>query len=218
MKRILCYGDSNTWGYNPNEANPVTGAIARYPEHVRWTSVMQDVLGDEYKVLEEGYCGRTTVFEDPLAVGRNGFSTLEVMFSTCDPVDLIIIMLGTNDCKDMFCASPYVINQGLFRTICEFRDLMKYSNSPDAKIMIVNPPRLTPCGDGSFTYGFSQESVKKSVELKEYYRQLAVDTGCEFFDADPLATFDPIDGTHLTAEGHGKFGRALAEKVKSILG
>lgn len=218
MKKILCYGDSNTWGHNPHEVNPVTGVPARYPEHVRWPSAMADVLGDGYCVLEEGYCGRTTVFDDPLANGRNGLKHLEVAFRTCDPVDLIIIMLGTNDEKEMFGTDPYIIYNGMLRLICELKNLMADSNSPDAKIMIVNPARLSPCGDGSFTYGFSQKSVDMADGVRKYYMQLAEEMKCEFFDADAITTVDPADGTHLTADGHKALGRAMAEKVKKILG
>ncbi|MDO4939591.1 MAG: SGNH/GDSL hydrolase family protein [Lachnospiraceae bacterium] len=217
MKRIMCYGDSNTWGYNPNKANPITGALERYPEHVRWTGVMADMLGDGYRVLEEGYCGRTTVFDDPLAYGRNGFRHLEVAFKTCDPVDLVIIMLGTNDEKDMFSTDPYIIYNGMLRLVCELKNLMADSNSPDAKIMIVNPARLTPCKDGSFTYGFSQKSIDMADGLKKYYRQLADEMKCEFFDADAIASVDPADGTHLTPDGHKALGQAMAEKVRKIL-
>ena len=218
MKKILCYGDSNTWGHNPHEVNPVTGVPARYPEHVRWPSAMADVLGDGYCVLEEGYCGRTTVFDDPLAYGRNGLKHLEVVFRTCDPVDLIIIMLGTNDEKEMFGTDPYIIYNGMLRLICELKKLMADSNSPNAKIMIVNPARLSPCGDGSFTYGFSQKSVDMADGVRKYYMQLAEEMKCDFFDADAIATVDPADGTHLTADGHRALGRAMAAKVREVLG
>ncbi len=217
MKKIMCYGDSNTWGYNPNDVNPVTGVVGRYPEHVRWTGVLQDELGSDYRIYEEGFCGRTTVFTDPLAYGRNGQAHLEVAFKTCDPVDLVIIMLGTNDQKDMFGTSAYVIAEGLHRLVYELKVMMADSNSPDAKIMLVNPIKLSPCADGSFTYGFSQKSIDMAEELCERIRNLAEMTGCEFFDAAPFADADPVDGTHIMADGHKAIGKAMAKKVKEIL-
>lgn len=217
MKKILVYGDSNTWGHNPSAHNPKTGAFERYPEHVRWPSVMQDELGDEYKVIEEGYCGRTTVFEDPVAGGRNGYATIEPIFLTADPVDLVIVMLGTNDTKDMFGANATSISAGMGRLIKTIKNLMAGSNSPDAKILLVNPARLTRPEGGEFFYGFSQNSVDKCEPLRDAYKALADMMGLEFFDADLYGKADPLDGTHLTPESHKALGIAMAQKVREIL-
>ena len=95
LKNILCFGDSNTWGYAP-----VTGE--RYPGHVRWTGVLQSCLGDDYFVIEEGLNGRTTVHNEPLRPHRNGASLLPVLLESHSPLDLVIVMLGTNDLKACF--------------------------------------------------------------------------------------------------------------------
>lgn len=219
MKKIMVYGDSNTWGHNPNAVDPVNGFPKRYEDHVRWPSVMQDELGHDYMVLEQGYCGRTTVFDDPLGSNRNGLKSLEVCFRTCDPVDLIIIMLGTNDQKDMFGTDAMCIYYGMERLINQLRIYMRDSLSHDAKIMIVNPARLSACGDGTFVYGFSQNSVDMADGICERYKILAREQRCEFFDADavPGVVVDKADGTHLTTEAHKALGVAIAKKVKEIL-
>lgn len=113
MKRILCYGDSNTWGHDPYHVDSVSGFVERYPAGIRWTTVMEKELGEFYTVLEEGYCGRTTIFDDPLAAGRNGLMHLEVAFRTHDPIECIIVMLGTNDTRDIFNASAECISLGM---------------------------------------------------------------------------------------------------------
>ena len=63
MKQILAFGDSNTWGLIP-------GTGERYPEHIRWTGILRKAVTKlGYTVLEDGVCGRTTVFRDPFRSG-----------------------------------------------------------------------------------------------------------------------------------------------------
>jgi lysophospholipase L1-like esterase len=217
MKRILCYGDSNTWGHDPIHVDPVSGFTARYPVGVRWTSVIGNELGEEYTVLEEGYCGRTTIFEDPLANGRNGLMHLEVAFRTHDPVDCIIIMLGTNDTRDIFNASAECIALGMERLVCELRKLMENSLSHAAKILVVSPIHVRVADDGNFYYTFSESSVEKSKQLAPYYRQLAKRLSCGFMDAAAYAYAGGTDGIHLEEVGHAILGKAIAEKVNELL-
>ena len=98
MKTILCYGDSNTYGYDPSNG-------FRYPKNVRWTGVLADLLGPEFTVIEEGCNGRTTVFDDPLEGWKNGLDYLKPCLNSHKPIDLVILMLGSNDLKDIFHAS-----------------------------------------------------------------------------------------------------------------
>ena len=107
MKQILCYGDSNTWGLIPGTKN-------RFPWGIRWTSLLQEKLREEsIRILEEGLCGRTTVFEDSYRENRNGWKTLPAILETHSPVDSAIVMLGTNDCK-----SYYIILQAILIEKC----------------------------------------------------------------------------------------------------
>ena len=98
MKTILCYGDSNTYGYNPSNG-------FRYPENVRWTGRLQSALGEGYKIIEEGCNGRTTIFDDPLEGWKNGLGYLRPCLNSHKPVDIVIMMLGSNDLKETFHAS-----------------------------------------------------------------------------------------------------------------
>lgn len=113
MKQILCFGDSNTWGLIPKTNK-------RYEWGVRWTSLLNESLNDKkeggYRVIEEGLCGRTTVFDDPLRDGRNGVKILPTILETHNPVDIVIIMLGTNDCKTVYNASAEFIGQGVWES------------------------------------------------------------------------------------------------------
>lgn len=217
MKRILCYGDSNTWGHDPEHTDPESGLPKRIPWEIRWTGVLSQELGPEYQILEEGYCGRTTVFDDPLAAGRNGRRHLEVAFRSCDPVDAIVLMLGTNDAKDMFAVSAELIACGMERLLGELRGMMRASLSGKAKILLVSPIRIEASGSGAYFYRFSPRSTKISEQLAGYYRALAKRMGCEFLDASLYACPGRADGVHLNPENHRKLGRAMADKIREIL-
>lgn len=214
MKRILCFGDSNTWGYNPESQFPGRNAPSRFPEDVRWTGQLAKLLGDEYIVIEEGLDSRTTCFRDPGYYGRSGVDILPVVLETHSPLDLIIIMLGTNDVKTMYAASPHVISAGMERLIriCKSTCALPYTSSANAKILVVAPIGLHADPEGKDWYDFTAESYKKSGKLPAVYQALAERNGCAFVDASVISAGN-IDGIHLDAEGH----TAMAKLLKSTI-
>jgi len=117
MKTIVCYGDSNTWGHRSYRVRQTNPALMRFPWGVRWTSLLQQKLGQDYRVEECGLNGRTTMFDDPLAEDRNGLASINVTLQMHYPVDMVIIMLGTNDVKEFFGMPPYIIARGAGRII-----------------------------------------------------------------------------------------------------
>lgn len=217
MKRVLCYGDSNTWGLNPTKKDPLTGKYTRHDEHVRWAGVMRDLLGQDYFVWEAGLNGRTTVFDDPIMPTRNGAQDIEMVLQMCDPVDCIIFALGTNDTKLHFGAPSLVITQGMERLIHNCRAAMMGSRSEHAKIILACP--LAPVADqsGEYEYGFGEVSTKRGEELRQRYRALAQQYGCAYIDLNELASPSPVDGVHIEAEGHRRIGEAMTKLVRSLL-
>ena len=139
MKTILCYGDSNTWGYDA-----VSGE--RFPYDIRWTTRLAEFLGTDYRVIDEGLCGRTTVFDDPLTYGLNGLWMIEPIISSHNPIDLVMIMLGTNDCKGYFGATARNIAEGMRRLVLQVQFL------GIKNILIVTPLNIDPqsycCSNG----------------------------------------------------------------------
>ena len=116
MKTILCYGDSNTYGLKSD-------LVSRYPRNVRWTGILQEKLGSEYYVIEEGLGGRTTVWDDPVEDYKNGKKYLLPCLDSHKPLDLVIIMLGTNDLKSRFSVTPFDIGasmENLVKTIIKW--------------------------------------------------------------------------------------------------
>ena len=129
MKQILCFGDSNTYGLIPGTANQ------RYGWGTRWTSILDDKVRTKgYRVIEEGLCGRTTVFDEPFCTERRGTEMLPAILESHRPEDTIVLMLGTNDCKSVYSATPEVIGQGIEQLLDQINTV-----NPDAKILLVSP-------------------------------------------------------------------------------
>lgn len=209
MKQVLCFGDSNTWGYNGENGE-------RFPWGVRWTSLLQEKFAErneEVRVIEEGLVGRTTVFEDPLRDGRKGVALFPTVLETHAPVDVIVLMLGTNDCKTVFKASAKVIGAGIERLLEQAERVV-----PGAKILLVSPILL---GDdvwkAEYDPEFSKDSVGVSKELAGEYEKLAKRHGCAFLDAASVAVPGAADLEHMDAESHGRLAEAVYERVRVLL-
>ena len=221
MKAILCYGDSNTWGFMPRKDRPPVKAANRYPWPVRWPGLLQARLGEDYHIIEEGLNGRTTMFDCFLEEHRNGLKDIDVSLLTHMPVDLVVLMLGTNDCKLAFGKSPYLIAQGVRRLI----DRVKggdYGYGPqgrDPQILVVAPIGI---GEGVLdswlSEEFDEESIRRAKRLPEYYRRVAEECGAHFLDASAHIDADGADGIHMNAEGHAVMANLMAEAVQRILG
>lgn len=212
MKRILCYGDSNTWGYDAVNH-------FRFPADIRWTGVMSRALGAEYQVIEEGLNARTTVWDDPFEPGKNGKTVITPVLASQCPLDLVIIMLGTNDLKSRFGVSACDISLGAGALV----ELALASKSGDQwgtpKVLLVSPIHIgDTIRDSEFGEFFDVNTVVAvSRQLSGCYRKIAAAHGCAFFDAAAVAAASPVDALHLDEAGHRQLGLALAEQVKTLL-
>jgi len=208
MKTILCYGDSNTWG-----ADPVSGR--RFSIHDRWPGVLRDELGSDFYVIEEGLGGRTTIWDDPMSEGRNGKDYLLPCLASHMPLDLVIIMLGTNDLKDRVArtATRIAAGAGLLAVMA-----LQSGAGPDGgapRVMLICPPPLGKITASGELWGFGG-AEEESRRLAKYYRIAAEQNGCSFLDAGEHIVSSDIDGIHLELEQHHKLGKAVAGAVKRI--
>ena len=204
MREILCFGDSNTYGLIPK-----TGG--RYDRNTRWTGILERRLYEkDYRIVEEGLCGRTTVFEDELREGRRGASLLPTLLESHAPLERIILMLGTNDCKTYYNASPEVIGRGIEKLLEQIKTI-----AGTAKVLLVSPIAL---GDevwkAEYDPEFDQHSVEVSKGLKEVYRKIAEKYGCDFLVASDVASPSRVDMEHLNEEGHQKLADAILEVIE----
>lgn len=204
MKQILAFGDSNTWGLIP-------GSGERYPEHIRWTGILRKAAASYgYRVLEDGVCGRTTVFQDSSRSGRRGLDAID-RYREADSLSAVILMLGTNDCKTVFRASPEQIGCGLEQCLIRFERLI-----PPEKILVVSPLLLgkdvwKPEKDPAF----DKQSVRTCAALKDIYRKIAERRGCAFLAASDHAEACHVDEEHLNAEGHEHLAAAILSGLKT---
>ena len=210
-KRILCFGDSNTWGYM------VTGG--RFPEEVRWPMRLQALLGDDYTVIEEGFNGRTTVFEDPVEGGhKSGLTYLPPCVMSHSPLDLVIIMLGTNDLKKRFGMTGFTIGGGITQLVKAARTYAMNAEGVPPKIMILCPP---PVGENIMETRhapiFGEDSVSVSRDLPYELGRVAKLMRCEFMEAGPYCEISKADAVHMTREDHLRLAKAVCDKVKSII-
>lgn len=216
MKTIVCYGDSNTWGFMPKVCPPIW-AENRYAPDVRWTGVLKHELDDSFKIEEEGLNGRTTYIDDPQDESRNGLKYLNVCMQTKTPVDLVIIMLGTNDVKGFFGLTPLMIARGVGRIVAQILNgaFGPRGNAPE--VLIIAPPHLHENLAHSWPgEEFGTDALFKAAALAEQYQKIANEYSVHFLDAGCI-TADPADGVHLSVQGHATLGHMVAEKVRSIL-
>jgi lysophospholipase L1-like esterase len=211
-KTILCYGDSNTWGQTPDK----TGR--RRPSNIRWTGVLQKNLGAGYGIVEEGLSSRTTDLDYAKKPGRNGRTYLEPCLDSHAPLDIVILMLGTNDFKIEFNRSTAEIAEAV-RELVELiqEKTAKYDGDP-AKIVLVSPilidgnaPRIKEW----YTAHYDENSVKKSQELANFLQKVAEDTDCHFVDAAQVAKAGE-DGIHLDEASHPALGDFLARHIRKL--
>lgn len=204
-RTIVCFGDSNTHGANPTGAD-------RFARDERWPGVLQRDLGPTWHVVEEGLGGRTTIFDDPFSEGRNGRTYLLPCLESHQPVDLLTIMLGTNDLKSVHRNTPQTIAGGMSSLVKLARRSETGPGGRSPAILVIAPAPLGPIAGFAELWGFG-EAVAASRELARYYQLLAEQEGVEFLDAGTIAAVDPADGVHLGGASHEKLGRAVSVRV-----
>ena len=205
MKNILCFGDSNTYGYIPDGSG-------RYELSVRYPGVLQEILGADYHVVEEGVCGRTTIYEDPTRYCRKAVDYIEPCLYSHFPLDCIVIMLGTNDCKTVFRAQADEIKDGLAQVIKIIRNISA------VPVIIVAPILLgEKIWQDNFDPDFDRESLDVSKKLASEYKKLATAERCLFLNAAEFAYPSEADQEHMTPEGHKNLAAALAGIIKNMV-
>lgn len=211
MQTVLAYGDSLTWGYDPE-------SLGRHAYEDRWTSVLGSALGPSVNLITEGLNGRTTAYDDHLAdCERNGAKLLPSILETHAPLDLVIIMLGTNDLKRGPAGSAFAAVRGMKRLVNLVRYHVWASDFDAPDILLVSPPKISETANVPFAAMF-RGALEESAMLASLYRDLADETGCGFFDAGSVAETTPLDGIHLDTENTRAIGRGLEPVVRMMLG
>jgi lysophospholipase L1-like esterase len=215
MKTILCFGDSNTWGFIP--ASITEAFPRRHPRDIRWTGVMQRELGSEYHVVEEGQNGRTTVHEDPINMHRNGRTYLPACLESHKPIDLVVLMLGTNDLKVTYNLPAAEIAAGAAQLA---KIILASESGPNAKapkVLLVAPPDMGHMPHLPDIYEKLAGAQQKAARFPQCYEAVAKSLGCAFLNSQEFTTPSPVDGIHLEAQDHANLGKAIAASVRGIV-
>ena len=207
MKQILCFGDSNTFGLIPGTGN-------RYDWNIRWTGILDKNLREKgYRIIEEGLCGRTTVFDDSFREGRKGADILPTLLESHNPIDIVILMLGTNDCKTIYNATAETIGKGIQRLLQQIKQ-----KSPQAKIILVSPIYLGQGeGEKGFDSEFDDSSVETSENLHKVYNRIADENEIYYLKASGYANPSPQDREHLDENGHRKLAEGLLDLLEGVI-
>lgn len=213
-KHIVCFGDSNTHGYCADILDSAD-RTNRFNEDERWTCLLGKNLGEDYLILEEGLGGRTTVFEDPLHEGMDALSHIYPILMSHEPLDLLIIMLGTNDTKERFNASPLVIACGMDRLIKKAKSIDCWRDGK-RNILVVAPPPIREEFKEVFTEEWmGKECVRKSRELAPLYEMVCRNNDVHFLNAGECE-FNKVDSMHLTKRGHRMLSELLTPLVEKL--
>ncbi len=205
MKTILCFGDSNTWGHDPSNG-------LRYPHDQRWPGVLRQSLGLGYEVIEEGLSGRTTVFDDPLESYKSGKDYLPPCLASHSPLDLVIVLLGTNDIQTRYNVSALEISLGIGVLVEIIQGSSAGPGNTEPEVMLLAPPPIRPV-TGEWADSFNG-AESKSRQLARFYQRIADEYQCEFLDTAQYVSSSEIDGIHWEASEHEKLGKALAPLVR----
>ena len=235
-RRVVCYGDSNTWGFDAFSALAARDAPAdacrRLADDARWPRVAARALGARYAVLEHGLNGRTTVHDDALMgeYDANGRRALPVALHSQKPVDLVVVMLGTNDLKRHLALLPEQVAKGA-QLLVEDITRMSVARAPEGagaagapsscEVLLIAPPHLSGSAIAR-GWGFDESAPPRSRALGEHYAAVARQAGCHFLDASRLIKVPDErsggDGVHLSAENCAVLGEAVAAAIRDVFG
>jgi lysophospholipase L1-like esterase len=222
-KRIMVFGDSNTWGWIARPEQPPT---TRFPGDIRWPGVLQAELGEGYHVIEEALSGRTTNITpspDPLQIdgaGLNGAAYLPAALGSHMPLDLVIIMLGINDLWADKNRTPLEIGLAAMELVARVKGSAGAAGTsyPAPDVLLIAPPPVAPSVKKGSLAEYLGESVEASMELGAVYGRLATAVGIAFLDAGEVVTVSGVDGVHFSEDNHRALGQAVAAHVKEMLG
>ena len=214
MKTVMCYGDSNTWGFIPVSEQ-------RYDHNTRWPMVLRSMLNTgappdapAWWVVEEGLNGRTSCREDPVEGDRNGLRQLLPILHSHKPVDLVAVMLGTNDLKPRFNPTAYDIARGVQQVVMAIQKSDAGPGNAAPKVLMICPPPTVESPVMKHLFG---NSVELSKELPPLYRAMAAECGAAFLDASRFIKTSSRDGIHLEPEEHRKLAEAVADAIKKLV-
>ena len=203
MKKILCYGDSNTFGYNPVDAS-------RFDEKTRWTALLQENLGSDYEIIEEGMCDRTGIADNDKGFLFSAQRHFPKMITKVKDIDLLILAIGTNDLQFKYDLTVHQFENGLEKLIVTAKNHVR-------RILLIPPVVLNDnILEGNFNFQFNSTSISKSKKVGKIYKKLSNIYGLNYFDINDFVKPSNADGLHYDSEGHKIISTKLSDYIKGI--
>ena len=200
MKKVLCFGDSNVYGFIPASGK-------RYDTNTRWSGILQELCKDNFTIIEAGCNNRTAFSDNPAGIMETGYKILPSYLEK--DLYCTILAIGINDLQKRYSVKENEFKSGMQKLIRIVKDL-----APESKIILISPPVITKHILSSFfSTMFDEISIKKSKELGRIYKSLADENGCEFIDLEQVTKPSELDGLHFTPDGHKKIAQAVYEKM-----
>lgn len=211
-RRILCFGDSNTWGFDA-----VTRE--RFGNETRWTRRLSRALGEGYEIIEEGLNGRCAVNEDQLKEGLKGLDYIHPCIMSHKPLDLVIIMLGTNDAKERYGMTSHNMAMGIIRVAGKVRHSETGRGGTDPEILIVAPAPIGPLyRNDDAVLSMGREADIKTREMASHLKVLSEESGFHFLNAGDHLKMGETDHMHLDEKGHRVMAEIIEGKISEIFG
>ena len=203
MKKVLCFGDSNTFGFIPESGK-------RYDKNTRWSGILTQLAAEKFEIIEAGCNNRTAFSDNPAGFEQTGCKVLPTLLNK--DLDCVILAIGVNDLQFFYNPTLEEIKNGMRRLVDIVRE-----HCPNAEIILVSPARLTDnIFNGYFRAMFDKISIEKSLHLSEIYESIAKEKNCRFADWDKIVTVSPKDGLHLEPDAHKKIAEAMFESLLSL--
>ena len=203
MKKVLCFGDSNTFGFIPESGK-------RYDKNTRWSGILAQLAAGRFEIIEAGCNNRTAFTDNPAGFEQTGCKVLPTLLTK--DIDCVILAIGVNDLQIFYNPTLEEIKNGMRRLVDIVRE-----HCPNAEIILVSPARLTDnIFNGYFRAMFDKMSIEKSLYLSEIYESIAKEKNCRFADWDKIVTVSPKDGLHLEPDAHKKIAEAMFESLLSL--
>lgn len=210
-RTLLCYGDSNTHGTTPMAR---LGDAGRFGPAERWPGVLAQALGARWRVIEAGLPGRTTVHPDPISgAHKNGLAVLPAVIESHRPLDLVVLMLGTNDLKHRFAVPPVEIAEAAGLLVRAVRQSETGPGRAAPAVLLICPPPVIEAGCLAEIF---EGAAAKSARLRLHFEAVALDHGVSFLDAGGVIGSSPLDGVHFDGPAHADLGRAVAAAVRAL--
>ncbi len=196
MKKILCFGDSNTFGYNPNNGS-------RYNENSRWTGILKNLCKNNYEIIEAGCNNRTAFSNNPDGIQFTGYMILPEYLKKF--YDIIILAIGINDLQKFYNPTLEEFETGIENLIKKIRESL-----PNCNIIILSPSHITEnILNSNFRFMFNQTSIEKSKQITPIYEKIANEYNCKFLDLNKIVIPSEIDGLHYEVEEHKKIAQSI---------